>query len=275
MSVIKATALESTRRLAAKLGIARSTFYYHPKQPDKDWHLKNQIEQVLSKHPSYGHKRIALELGINKKRVRRVMKLFGIKPYRRRGRKYRKAKENGQIYPNLLQLLPAPTGPNQIFVSDFTHISFHGKWLYLATVMDLFTREVVGWSLLSTHATQLVLLALIDALEKRGRPKVLHSDQGSEYKSKLYTSFAEDAGIMLSMSHAGCPWENGFQESFYSQLKVDLGDTNRFKTIGELTAELYQHIHYYNTQRIHTALKMPPAVFARRQEKELLLTYSV
>lgn len=271
----KANGLESTRQLAVKLGISRSTFYYHPKQPEKDWHLKNLIEQVLSQHHSYGHKRIARELKINKKRVLRVMKLFGLKPHRRRGRKYRKLKENAQVYPNLLQQTAFPTSTRQIYVSDFTHTSFHGKWLYLATVMDLFSREIVGWSLLTTHATQLVLLALIDALEKRGRPNVLHSDQGSEYKSKLYTSFAEDAGIQVSMSHAGCPWENGFQESFYSQLKVDLGDTNRFKTLGELTAEMYHHIHYYNTQRIHTALKMPPSIFAKRLQKELLLTYSV
>jgi putative transposase len=275
MSVIKAASIESTRRLVQKLGIPRSTFYYHPKLPDKDWHLKNQIEQVLSQHNSYGHKRIAWELGVNKKRVRRVMKLFGIKPYRRRGRKYRKSKGKGQVYPNLLQAMPFPNKVNQIYVSDFTHISFHGKWLYLATVMDLFSREVVGWSLLSTHSTQLVLLALIDALEKRGRPRVLHSDQGSEYKSRLYTSFAEDAGIKLSMSHKGSPWENGFQESFYSQLKVDLGDTNRFKTTGELTAALYYHIHYYNTGRIHTAFKMPPQAFAQAATNQVLLTHSV
>lgn len=275
MTVIKALAVESTRKLVRKLGIPRSTFYYRPKQPDKDWHLKNLIEQVLIQHPSYGHKRIALELKINKKRVRRVMKLFGLKPYRRRGKKWRKAKGNGHVYPNLLQLLPFPDKPNQVYVSDFTHISFHGKWVYLATVMDLFTREIVGWSILSTHSTQLVLLALIDSLEKRGRSKVLHSDQGSEYKSKLYTGFAESSGIQLSMSHKASPWENGFQESLYSQLKVDLGDTNRFRTIGELTAELYRHIYYYNTGRIHTTLKMPPAVFAERQQKEVLLTYSV
>lgn len=100
----------------------------------------------------------------------------------------------------------------------------------------------------------------------------MHSDQGSEYKSKLYTGFAETAGIAISMSHKGCPWENGYQESFYGQLKVDLGDPNRFESLGELTAAVYLQMHYYNNQRIHSKLKMPPAEFARRQLKPLSLT---
>ena len=88
--------------LAKEQGISISSLYYQPKLPTKDWLLKNQIETTLHSHPSYGHKRIALELSINKKRIRRVMKLFGIKPYRRRGRKFRKLKDLGLIHQNLI-----------------------------------------------------------------------------------------------------------------------------------------------------------------------------
>lgn len=251
--------------LAKQQGISLSSLYYQPKLPHKDWLLKNQIEQVLASHPSYGHKRLAIVLKINKKRIRRVMKLFGIKPYRRRGRKFKKTKENGCVYPNLIQNLPFPEKANVIWVSDFTHISFHGKFVYLATIKDIYDRKIVGWSLLTSHSVRLTLNALIDAVEKQGRPVILHSDQGSEYKSWIYTSFAEALGMRLSMSHKASPWENGYQESFYNQFKIDLGDSNRFKTLGELAVEVFHQIHYYNNQRIHSKLKMPPQIYSQRQ----------
>src|SRR3989344_4130063 len=98
----------SKQQLAKDLGVSRASLYYHPKQPAKDWHLKNLLESVLAKHPAYGHKRLALELQVNKKRVLRVMHLFGVKPYRRRGRKWRKSKDSGHVYPNLLQQIHFP-----------------------------------------------------------------------------------------------------------------------------------------------------------------------
>ena len=107
--------------------------------------------------------------------------------------------------------------------------------------------------------------SLMNALDKYGRPSILHSDQGSEYRSKLYTSFARQIGIELSMSNKASPWENGYQESFYSQFKLDLGDVNRYNTLGELAVAIYQQIYYYNYHRIHTKLKMPPAIYAERQ----------
>ncbi|PJC01118.1 MAG: hypothetical protein CO073_04320 [Candidatus Komeilibacteria bacterium CG_4_9_14_0_8_um_filter_36_9] len=171
-----------------------------------------------------------------------------------------------RTYPNLLQLIPFPSQANVAWVSDFTQWSFHGKAVYLATVVNIFNRKIVGWCLLTTHAVQLPLTALMNAVEKYGRPQILHSDQGSEYTGKIYTVFAESLGIRLSMSKKGSPWENGYQESFYSQFEVDLGDLNRFKTLGELAVAVYQQIYYYNNQRIHTKLKMPPALFVERQQ---------
>lgn len=265
--IVKAASEKSLTKvsLAKQQGISVSSLYYKPKLPRKDWNLKNQIEKVLHEHPSYGHKRLAIELHVNKKRIRRVMKLFGIKPYRRRGRKFKKPKDLGIIHYNLIQALPFPTKPNIIWVSDFTYIPFHGKTVYLATIKDMFDRRIVGYSLLNSHTAQLTVNALIDAVEKHGRPEFLHSDQGSEYKSKIYCNFARGLGIKLSMSHKGSPWENGYQESFYSHFKVDLGDPNRFKTLGELAVETYYQIYYYNHQRIHSKLKMPPQKYTERQ----------
>jgi putative transposase len=240
--------------------------YYRHKQPEKDWRLKQQIEEVMHDHPSYGHKRLADHLNINKERIRRVMRIYGIKPYRRRGRKWRKPKEKAVSFSNLL-LTEFPQYSHHIWASDFTHISFHGRWIYLATVIDLFTREIVGFSVMTTHSVHLITAALLSAIHKNPHPAILHSDHGSEYTSKDYIALCHTIGITISMSRKGCPWENGYQESWYDKFKVDLGDPNRFETLGELIAAIYETIHVYNTTRIHTKLKMPPAVFAERHQR--------
>ena len=246
---------------ARELGVSRGTLYYQPKMPEKDWRLKCQIEEVLRNHPAYGSPRIALELKRNPKPIERVMKIFGIKAYRRRGKKWKKAKKIKVKYPNLL-LISYPTYPNHIWVSDFTYIPFQGKTVYLATVLDLFSRKVVGLSVYTTHATQLILSAYLNALHSNPRPVIFHSDNGSEYDSEIFTEALETVGISISRSTPSCPWENGYQESFYDKFKIDLGDPNRFENLGELVYEIYQTVWKYNNERIHTALKMPPQQFA-------------
>lgn len=258
---MRATGKTSKTLRARELGVSRGTMYYQPKMPEKDWALKCQIEEVLRKHPSYGSPRIAIELKRNHKPVERVMKIFGIKAYRRRGKRWKKAKKIRVIYPNLL-LTEYPSHPNHIWVSDFTYIPFQGKTVYLATVMDLFTRRIIGLSVMTTHAVQLVLSAYLNALHSNPRPKIFHSDNGSEYNSEIFVEALEIVGSSISRSAPGCPWENGYQESFYDKFKIDLGDPSRFKTLGELVYETYQTVWQYNNERIHTALKMPPQKFA-------------
>lgn len=250
--------------LAASAKTSRRSLYYVPKQPIKDWHTKQLIESTLRDHPSYGHKRLAMHLGINKKRVLRVMKLFGIKPYRRSVKKYVR-KPNDVVFPNLL-LSEEPRGLGDICASDFTYLKHKGRWVYVATVLDVYTREVVGVSVLTTHSTQLVLNALAAAVLYRPPPRIIHSDQGSEYTSKDYAALIQRLGVQQSMSAPGCPWENGYQESFYKGFKLDLGDPNRFETLGELVAAIYQTINYYNQRRIHTAHRMSPVQFAQRED---------
>lgn len=257
-------AKENKAALARRLGVSRALLYYTPKQAQKDWVTKQSIEAVLHEYPAYGHKRLALHLKINKKRVLRVMKLFGIQPYRRKAKKWHKGKEKPEIiYPNLLLSL-YPLYPGHIWASDFTHVVWRGVNVFIATLIDLYTREIVGWTVLLHHRTELVLNALLSAVNHRPPPGVLHSDEGSEYTSREYTTVAINLGITLSMSRPGSPWENGYQESFYGKFKVDLGDTDRFETLGELVYEIHRTIHRYNNNRIHTALRMPPAIFAEK-----------
>jgi putative transposase len=249
--------------LATSVTISRRSLYYVPKQPAKDWHAKQLIEMTLRDHPSYGHKRLALHLGINKKRVLRVMHKFGIKPYRRIAKKIYKEPKNS-VFPNLL-MTEEPQGIGDIYASDFTYLKFRGKWVYVATVIDLFSREIVGVSVLTTHSTQLILNTLASAVLHRPPPRIIHSDQGSEYTSADYTKLVQSLGIQQSVSAPGCPWENGYQESFYKGFKLDLGDPTRYDTLGELVAAIYQTINYYNHYRLHSALKLSPRQFAAKQ----------
>lgn len=254
------------KALAQWLGISRSTLYYQPKQPRKDWKLKQEIERILANHHSYGHKRIADCLKRNKKSVLRVMNTYGIKPYKRRRRwKYKKKEDLNEIHPNLLLKEGIfPEYPNQIWAADFTYLPYKGNFTYLATIIDIFTREIKGFNVLAGHNNQLVINALLQAASNHPSPNILHSDQGREYTSKDYLNLVKSLGIRTSLSHKGCPWENGYQEAFYSQFKIDLGDPNQFDTLGELVYNIYRTIHSYNNSRIHSALKMPPNMFAQR-----------
>jgi putative transposase len=230
---------------------------------------------VLREHPSYGHKRLAIALGVNKKRTLRVMKLYGIEPYRRRGKKWRKSQEKPENVVKNFLMETEPERPNHIWVTDFTHIDWHGVRLYFCTMMDLFTRRIVGFSVLTNHSVQLVINAIFSAIHKHPPPEILHSDRGSEFTSKDMQMLCYLLGTAQSMSRAGCPWENGYQESFYNQFKIDLGDPNRFETLGELVYEIYRMIYVYNTTRIHSALKMPPQTYALQYQTSQYLLETV
>jgi len=257
---------ESKQALAKKLGVSRSSLYYQSKMKIRNQRLKEQILATLSEHPSYGHKRLAMHLKRNKKCILRVMKKYGIKPYRRRVRRpWKKGdlKKDPLCVPNYAKIL-CPLRRNVLWASDFTYLWFRGKYWYLATAIDVFSREVVGFSFSGRHDKELVLSALRDALSKNPAPRYLHSDQGSEYTSYTYLETLKACSIKASFSTKASPWQNGFQESFYSEFKKDLGETARFETIGEFMEALYLQIHYYNNRRIHTALKMPPALYAKQ-----------
>lgn len=250
--------------IAKSMGISRGSLYYKPKKPDQDQETKKLIEAVMNKHKSYGHKRIAIELSMNKKKILRVMKKFNLKPYRRRTKKPFKPEDINKppvIHENLIKNITADK-LNLIWVADFTYIFFHGRFIYLSTIMDLFTREIIGFATSPTHDRLMLLEAFEMALMKtKSRPTYHHSDQGSEYDSEDYLEKLIKNQIMISMSKKSSPWENGFQESFYSQFKVDLGRPDQFDTLGELIEAIYLQINYYNRERIHTSLKTSPAKF--------------
>lgn len=262
--------MENKSKALEYLNIPKSTFYYKSTLDEKDQILKQQIEKVLEDNKSYGHRRIAIHLKLNKKHVKRVMKKYGLKPTRCRKKPWKWAKKDAYEAPNLLVAM-FPLYRGHVWITDFTYLKWRNRWVYVCTVIDLFTREVVGLSIKTNHSALLVAEALLNALVSNAPPLITHSDQGSEYKSRLFRSILKDYKILQSMSKKGSPWQNGYQESFFGNWKVDIGDVNRFETLGELVAELYSSIYYYNNKRIHTSLKMAPKQFAEKiaQKEEI------
>ena len=251
-------------RLAKRLGIARATLYYHSRKKKSDEVAKQLIKAVMESNPSYGHKRIAPALKMNKKKVLRIMRKYGLKPKISRFKKPGKPGDRNKpvaLYANVVYKM-SPLKPNIAWCGDFTYIRFRNSFIYLATVLDLFTKEIIGASISAWHSQHLVKAALEDAIKTRGRlPEYFHSDQGSEYQAESHAEYLTKQGVVVSMSERSSQWQNGCQESFYSQFKLELGETKDYETTGHLAEAIYRQLHYYNQRRIHSNFKMPPARF--------------
>lgn len=231
--------------------------------PEKDEALRREIEAVMEDNPGYGSPRVALALGINEKRAYRVMRKFGLKPARRSKRPRKKGDEGlePQKYPNILGTL-SPIAPDVVWVSDFTFISYRGDFIYLCTVMDVFTGEILGFNISRSHDALFVKRAIERAIEYAGcLPTWFHSDQGSEYASQRVRLWLENARVQISMNPKASPWCNGSQESFFGRFKTEFGDPDRFDSFGELLEGMYEQIAYFTCRRIKTKLKMAPAQF--------------
>jgi transposase InsO family protein len=255
---------------AEALGINRKNIYRAWKQPLKDHALKHQIETVHREHPAYGHRRIALHLGINHKRAQRVMAKFNLRPPRRRVKHYSTVSTPHHTYRNLLKDLTV-TQPHQVWCSDLTRLVYRGTVWYLATIEDIVTRQIVAHRLGKHHDSHLVLATLQHALAAGSRPSIFHSDQGNEFMAQRCTAYLTQQGIRVSVSDVGSPWQNGFKESFYGRFKEEMGDVDRFDCVGQFIEAIHQQIYYYNHHRIHTVLKMPPAVFAAQAGSDTCL----
>jgi putative transposase len=226
--------------------------------------VKDEIEKAHKKHPSYGHRRLGWHLKINGKRIRRIMKKYGIKvPRRKTKNNFCTESIKHRKYPNLIKDLQI-TYENQLWCSDTSEFKFHGNKWYIVTIIDIFTRKVLGVAIGKYHDSDLVLKAIeIAILTNKTAPDIFHSDQGTEFMARACTDFLENLGTKISASDKASPWQNGYQESFFGKFKDEIGDINRFEIMGELIEEIYHQLYYYNNERIHTALKMPPAVYAK------------
>lgn len=226
---------------------------------------------MMSEHPAYGSRRVAVHLAMNRKPIARVMRIFGLLPKVRRGVRFTKPDDLGRPetrIPNILAAL-CPMRPNVVWAVDFTYLWQVDRFWYVATVIDVRTREIVGWHVANHHTTALIMEAFKDAVRRtEDSPSWFHSDQGSEYVSGAYESLLDLYGTLASQNRKSSPWQNGFQESFYANFKLELGDIRRFAHVGELIEAVHQQIAYYNTRRIHSAIRMPPATYRERQQQK-------
>ncbi|KFC58292.1 transposase [Flavobacterium gilvum] len=250
--------------------MARSTFYYHQKQPeipDKYKVIKELIKSIYHRHKGrYGYRRITDELQnkgivINHKTVLRLMNLLGLKSIIR-VKKYKSYKgENGKIAPNLLNRNFKATAPNQKWATDITEFNVFGKKLYLSPIIDLFNQEIISYELTERPVFNQVVTMLKKAFKKipNNANLTLHSDQGWQYQMKQYQHLLKEKGIIQSMSRKGNCLDNAIIENFFGTLKSELFYITKFRTIEELKTEIKQYINYYNNDRIKSNLnKMSP-----------------
>jgi transposase InsO family protein len=227
--------------------------------------LLQEIEQIHARsRQTYGSPRIQKELRKKgrchgRHRVARLMKEKGLCG-RQKGR-YRiqttESNHDQPIAPNRLAQAPKATAPNQIWVADITYIETKEGWLYLAAVLDLYSRKIVGWAMSERINTALVLQALAMALLHRRPPAnlLLHSDRGVQYASSDYRQTLSQAGLIASMSRKGNCYDNAIMESFWATLKLELVYRCSFATKAQARAQIFDYIEtFYNRQRTHSAL---------------------
>lgn len=254
------------------------------RQKVRDQAAITSLHLAHEQHPFYGAYRLALHLGWNVKKARRIRSLAGVvipHPTKKQRRKHPQSSEIAaplnilQRYAKFRNALRPQDGMDyrdmvnaRAWVQDFTYLWFAGSMHYLAVVLDLKTRQVVGWKLGLRHSSELTHEALLDALSKHPAPAILHSDQGSEYLSYKHQQTCERMEIQLSCSNKSSPWQNGFMERWFGGFKREIGFVGQYKDLAQLHEAIAMHIHYYNTKRIHTALGMSPAAYAARLKTE-------
>ena len=266
------------------LRVHRSGYYAWLKKPKseraiEDERLLNRIKSFYAESGCvYGSPRIFLDLReageiCGKHRVERIMREHKIKAVRRYKRHRYVNGTPSILAPNLLQREFTVDHPNRVWVTDFTYIRTWQGWLYLAAVMDLYSRKIVGWSMKARMTRDLVLDAILMAVWRR-RPQdcvLVHSDQGFQYGSDDWHRFCRDHGLKPSMSRCGDCWDNAVAESFFSSLKVERVGRHIYRTRDEARADLFDYIElFYNPTRRHSHIGgVSPEAFERASNHDL------
>ena len=267
----------SVRAVCAALDLPRSSFYHAavptPTQ-SADAEVGPLIEGVFKRHRRrYGYRRIGAELADRgvvcaPARIRRLMTERGLRALQPKN--YVPKTSDGRAdrpSPNLLSGQPLPTAPNRAWAGDITFIPTRAGWLYLAVVIDLCSRRIVGWSLGDHLRSDLVVAALRQALGTRpARSTIFHSDRGSQYGSALFRQALAGAGMRQSMSARANPYDNAWSESFIGTLKAEMLQGGCFEDATDARLEIFDYIEgYHNTQRKHSALDyLTPTQFETR-----------
>jgi len=267
------------RSLCAAVALSRASYYRGLQRRDPEPEtvaLRDHIQKIALAFPAYGYRRITAELGrrgwsCNHKRVLRLMRQDNLLCLRRR-KSFLRTTDSAHPFPVFANLAATlkPTATNQLWVADITYIRLRREFVYLAVVLDAYSRRVVGWALGRTLEAKLTLTALRRALAARAPLPGLvhHSDRGVQYACGDYTALLDEHGMRGSMSRCGNPYDNAYAESFMKTLKYEEVYRNEYADLDEAAASIGEFIEQvYNQQRLHSALGYrPPAEFEQQEE---------
>jgi putative transposase len=247
------------------MGLSRSTYYHCPRQKSmeakkEEADLRDRIEQIVVEHARYGYRRVTYQLRregykVNHKRVARIMREQSLQcQVKRRWVKTTDSHHGYRIYPNLIKELEVRR-QNEVWVADITYIRILTGFLYLAVILDLFSRKVIGWALSEQIDAQLTLAALRMALEERVEGCIHHSDRGVQYACHAYVQELEAAKMRISMARKGNPYDNAAAESFMKTLKYEEVYLWDYQSVEDVKRRLpYFLQEVYNQKRLHSAL---------------------
>lgn len=246
------------RLVCRVLAVAPSSFYYRA-SPADDGALPTAIAELAGQWPTYGYRRITAELkragwAVNHKRVARLMRGMGLRMRRRRSEpRTTDSRHNRPRYPNRVRDL-AIVRPDQVWVADITYIRLQRGFVYLAVVMDVFTRAIRGWALERDLDHSLTVAALARAL-RAGRPEIHHSDQGVQYAAAEYVALLHAAQVAVSMADVGAAWQNGYAERLMRTIKEEEVYLSEYVDYHDALSQLGRFLdHVYMHKRIHSAL---------------------
>ena len=270
------------------MSIARSTYYYQLKNRPKivererrDTEVKNLIDSVHVEFPYYGYRMLHEELGrrgilMNEKKIRRIQRKFGLFAYRiRRFIRTTDSKHPLPVYRNLLDMASI-TDLDEAWVADITYVRIHTGFIFVAVVMDVCSRKIIGWAISRRIDRELTIGALKMALETR-KPLpgcIHHSDRGVQYAARDYVALLEEWGLRPSMSRKGNPYDNAAMESFMKTLKYNEVYLNHYETFADVVNRVPEFIEeVYNKKRLHSALGyVPPEEFERNINQRMTET---
>lgn len=261
----------SIARQTELLAISRSSMYYQPIVDEEDIRAMNAIDEIYTRYPFYGSRRVRHELKdehaivVGRHHIRRLMRLMGLEAvYPKKRINTSIADDSHQKYPYLLNGI-VPSYPNQIWGTDITYVRLEEGWAYLAAILDWFSRYVLAWELSPTLETPFCITALQRALAV-GTPVFHNSDQGAQFTDRDYTGVLKEKNISISMDGRGRCMDNIFTERLWRTVKYENIFLQSYQTIDEAREGLIDYFQFYNTKRRHSSLKdqTPAHVFFNR-----------
>lgn len=269
--------------LCSTLQVSRSAYYAWSNRrsgeevkQQEDAQLKERIQEIHGQsRGTYGRPRLQEALAqqgwpCGKHRLTRLMKELGIEGVQKK--RYRalttQSDPRYEVAPNLLKAEPAPEAPDEVWATDITYVRTEEGWAYLAAVLDLYSRKIVGWAVSDRIDQQLTLTALDRALMNRKPPRLHHSDRGSQYACHAYRDRLETYGITASMSRKGNPYDNAMMESFFGTIKNEEVRDQVYPDLATARSAVFSYIEtFYNTRRIHTSLSgLSPRDYERKAQ---------